>query len=456
MERGRYSRRNQGVVVDLLVIFSLLISFGFPGQFTEIYGDSIKTLLEYVAFIVEIALLVFCSANKWQDIELLRLERKYLPIYLYVAVNALTSLLVSFDRRQELITVIRWAVTMQFVLWMVDYFSREKLLEIFCTTQAIFLMLTLYFMIRHPNLAYSSASTYENSLNGLFSTKNTCATQLCFGITMMVLLIRLRYQQHKRFGMWTALLLTQVVLLFMCDATGALFTQLFAFIPLFFLRRHKFSLGLLYITVNVVFLFAMLTLMPLFEEFLESIEKDATLTGRIPLWEQVISVMSTHNTLTGYGYCNFWRNDEAVKLIHMGFYRADVFMATMASGAHNVIMEAWLNSGLIGITVFFIALLMSFRDIDEMDDEYYAISACLIFFLMINGLTERCLGDNYDYRTVALFLAMGVGCSKRPSMYSGISWSEWFSRAQKEVRPHTRRAIPWHFHCPPQLEPLFS
>ena len=29
-------------------------------------------------------------------------------------------------------------------------------------------------------------------------------------------------------------------------------------------------------------------------------------------------------------------------------------------------------------------------------------------FLTFNGLTERCLGDNYDYRMVAVFLALSI------------------------------------------------
>jgi hypothetical protein len=48
-----------------------------------------------------------------------------------------------------------------------------------------------------------------------------------------------------------------------------------------------------------------------------------------------------------------------------------------------------------------------------MEGSAYLFSLVLMVFLMVNGLTERCLGSNYDYKTLALFLAMAMGCNKR-------------------------------------------
>ena len=68
---------------------------------------------------------------------------------------------------------------------------------------------------------------------------------------------------------------------------------------------------------------------------------------------------------------------------------------------------------LTSLVTFFFALLRSFRRIEEMDDDAYLFCLVVMVFLMINGLTERCLGSNYDYKTLALFLALAMGCNKR-------------------------------------------
>ena len=150
-------------------------------------------------------------------------------------------------------------------------------------------------------------------------------------------------------------------------------------------------------------------MMPAFEWFFEAIGKDATLTGRIPLWNQIIVVMLAHNTFTGFGYGMFWRDPKAVALIHAGFDE-NTFLGTMTTGAHNMLLEFWLNSGLIGITAFFAALLYSMRSIQTIAHEKYIFFSMIMGYLMINGFTERCLGGNYDYKMLVLFLVMACCC----------------------------------------------
>ena len=114
----------------------------------------------------------------------------------------------------------------------------------------------------------------------------------------------------------------------------------------------RLPLGWAYIGGSITFLFAALTLMPHLEWFFRAIGKDATLTGRIPLWNRILVVMMNHHTFTGYGYGMFWRDSQAIALIHAGFHEHS-FLGTMTTGAHNMLLEFWLNSGLMGIAAFF-------------------------------------------------------------------------------------------------------
>ena len=55
-------------------------------------------------------------------------------------------------------------------------------------------------------------------------------------------------------------------------------------------------------------------------------------------------------------------------------------------------------------------LLYAFRDMESLREDQYRFCTGIMTFLTINGLTERCLGGNFDYRVVACFLAAAVGC----------------------------------------------
>ena len=77
-------KRETEVFFELAIIFSFLVSLGFPGNLTNVMGESMEKLLEYGAFFLELLLLMFSSSDSWQDIELIHLNRKYWAMYLYV------------------------------------------------------------------------------------------------------------------------------------------------------------------------------------------------------------------------------------------------------------------------------------------------------------------------------------------------------------------------------------
>lgn len=400
------------IYIELLVIFCILVSLGFPGQYSKIYGDKFNKICEYGAFGAEIMLLLVSRAKSWDDIELVSFKRKYIPMYLYVGTVTVISMLVTSYRSDEAITCLRWYVTLLFAIWLQEYFSLENLLRLIAIAQGAFVVLTVFFIVRYPSYGYDPE--VPGAICGMVGTKNGCAIECVFGILVTTMVIQIERQRRRPLIRWLTLVVFQFVLLLMSDATGALFTLAIAMIPALLHRDYRMPIGLMYITVNVVFLFAMLTFMPLFEGFFEAIGKDATLTGRIPLWRQIIEVMSSHKTMTGYGYGMFWRDSIAVNMIQTGFNRRhNNFMANIASGAHNVLLEMWLNIGLLGIAAYFLSLLRSFHRVEEMEDSAYVFSCVMMVFLMINGLTERCLASNYDYKTLALFLALAMGCNQR-------------------------------------------
>ena len=102
--------------------------------------------------------------------------------------------------------------------------------------------------------------------------------------------------------------------------------------------------------------------------------------------------------------------EQAVALLHTAF-RSNSFMGTMTTGAHNVLLEYWLNVGLFGLASYFIALLASFRQMRKLERQNYIFCAAYMLWFMVMGWTERSM-STYEYQMVFLFLAMGVGSNK--------------------------------------------
>jgi len=256
------------IFFELAIIYCMLVSLGFPGNLTNVVGESMEKILEYGAFALELVLIMFSSSGAWQDIELLRLDKKYWVMYLFVFSCFGISMLVSYDKKAQFITCARLVVTMMFVIWLQERYSLFEILQMVCIAQGAFVLITIFFIIVFPGYGFSDEEGQAHALVGLYQTKNACGTELDFGIVMTVLLLHEKRKLNKRELKWWLLLIVQIVLLLMCRATGAIITVAFAVLSIYLFKPVRVPLGLMYITVNIVFLFCMLALMPLFEDML--------------------------------------------------------------------------------------------------------------------------------------------------------------------------------------------
>lgn len=417
MTEVRKNQKQNDFRIELLVVFAILISLGFPGNFTRIYGNKLGTVMEYGAFFTEILAMLLSSGDSWLDVRIINLDKKYIMLYLFIAAVFIESMMVTRYPTEEVVSCTRLCVTAFFAIWLQEQFEFMHMLELIGMGQVLYVLSNIVFMVRYPWLAYASGSTFTHALQGLCSAKNTLASELSFGILVVAFIVKKKIEKKEDFKGWMVFLGIQIILIVMCQATGAILCTLLALVPLFLPKNIRLPLGWGYIAGNIVFLFGTLVLMPYFEWFFEAIGKDATLTGRIPLWNRIIEVMMGHRTLTGYGYAMFWRDPKAYRLIQQGFHKWSS-LSQITSGAHNTLLELWLNVGLIGIACFFLMVLYAMRDIKEVVEAKYYFSSMVLVYFLITGLTERCFGGTYDYKMLIIFLILAI-CSNRP--VKGIS-----------------------------------
>lgn len=413
--------------VDLIVIFIFLNSLGFPGNYTRLLGERFGTLVEYAAFLLMIGAMLMTSADRVADILIIDLRKKYWSVYLLAAVLFVSSMLVSVSVRLQIITCIRVTVTIFFALWLCNQFSLQAVLERVYYAQILFIALTLIFVAFFPGYVYRESAAYADDFVGIYSAKNGAGTELAFGILVQLVLLRIYALRQKAPSLlFIAVLSLQLILLVLTHNVSAMLCLFVCALYLLFFQKRSVSLrrlplGFLYIAGSVGFLAAYMTILPLFAPLFELFGKDATLTGRVPLWEAALSLIMQTHTVAGFGYAMFWRDLRAVDLLHSAF-EAQSFMAKQMSGAHNVLIEMLLNSGFLGVGAFFVAMIVSMKNIRQLEEKRYLWCSAFILFFMIYGFTERAF-STYEFMTMFLFFTLGTACCREDEAPAKITVS---------------------------------
>lgn len=402
---------------EIVIVFIFLGSIGFPGTYRQIFGGFIETLYEYLSFLMQIVIMLTSSGETVMDVKLLDMKPKYRAIYQFMIFTFAESMLVTDVPKAQVVTSLRLSVTILFAIWLVEHFTLNRILKLFSYAQVLLDLAIVGIIVLRPGIAFQSGDTYSHALRGVYEAKNALASELAFGLIVMFLHIVSEAEEEKNLSpFWLAAIAFQGILLLMAKATGALLISML--IPMYFLifrklRDLRLPLGWLYVAGSVGFLVFAFTILPLFAPLLESMGKDATLTGRTELWNGIYKFMQQHNMLTGYGYGQFWMNKSNVKKLHL-MYNHKSYFSRMSTGAHNQIMELWLNIGLFGIASYFLAIVGSMRYAKNMKlNEYMQVSS-LFFYLMLCGLTERIFENAYAYRVVMFFILLAVACNHIP------------------------------------------
>lgn len=415
MNRKNEKNEAWATVQMFAIVFIILNSLGFPGKYEQFFGSISSTLCEYGSFLMQIVLMLTADSKNVMEYRIIDFKKKYTCLYLIPIVFLVESMLVSKYPQEQIITCVRFLVTVLFAIWLAERYTSEELLRLIVYAQAVFVCAVLGFIVLAPNSAFVHEVS-DHDFVGILLTKNNAAAELSIGILLQFSLFKIMRQNKKKISRGFILLLVlQMLMIFLCNATGALFCIALPMLYLWWMDRGekeqvRLPLGVIYIVGSVGFLIAALSILPLFSSFFEAIGKDVTLTGRVPLWRQIVKVMSEHQTFTGYGYGMFWRDRSAIALIHSAFSRYS-FMGSMTTGSHNVILELWLNVGLLGLGIFFIGLLVSMNHIRRLQNDAYIFCASYVLWFTMFGFTERAFSP-YQYHTLFLFIVMAVACNK--------------------------------------------
>lgn len=115
------------------------------------------------------------------------------------------------------------------------------------------------------------------------------------------------------------------------------------------------------------------------EDIAQLLNRDLTLTGRLPLWQALLPI-GWKQALTGYGFGAFWTDPSRMMDVDIALMRLRFWWAVQA---HNGYIDVWLELGIVGVCM---------------------VSALLIFIVQYSTLCIRTNQVNNKYFIHFLFL----------------------------------------------------
>lgn len=132
-------------------------------------------------------------------------------------------------------------------------------------------------------------------------------------------------------------------------------------------------------------------------------EQAGTLTGRVPLWEELLALAS-HRPITGYGYEGFWTPDLIAAIMKSQNWSIQ--------SAHNAYLDTVLELGVVGLllSVGFLgsAALSILAAYDATREPGYAFAMGVLVFGAVNSLLESLFTDVRFPPVVALVCLFGA------------------------------------------------
>jgi len=146
------------------------------------------------------------------------------------------------------------------------------------------------------------------------------------------------------------------------------------------MQRNYRRIGTLVVTLLVLG-FVLEYAFDLWQVVLASLGRDATLTGRTEVWQQVLSIGT--DPLFGTGYDSFWLGERVEKFWAMYWWQPNQ--------AHNGYLETYLNLGWIGLLLLFGIIFSTYRKIATrmtQQTPYQVLRISLYVIALLSNLTE--------------------------------------------------------------------
>jgi len=278
----------------------------------------------------------------------------------YVAalvVVATASILWSQDPMASMQKVGYLLVTTGFGLYLIERFSPRQLMQVVMITGAIAIIGSLFLAVALPQYGIFIGRADESSgWQGIYSHKNTLGLMTMYFLAPALFLpvngTREKFWRFFYIG-------SSIFLVAMSRSRGAwiMTASLLAFALIITVgnRLKPGERAAAYWALAVVLVVTAATVWALLPVILGALHKDMTLTGRTTIWSVLLTSFAKRPWL-GYGYSAFWvgtKGESANAIYALHWPRLGY--------AENGVLELALELGAVGVGLFFLAYLQSYR-----------------------------------------------------------------------------------------------
>ncbi|BAZ45770.1 O-antigen polymerase [Chondrocystis sp. NIES-4102] len=161
------------------------------------------------------------------------------------------------------------------------------------------------------------------------------------------------------------------------------------FIPAIFRKLNFLQANLLFTLIMSFFGMLSVWVLGNLNSTFSLLDKDLTLTGRVPLWNLLIESRILPKLWLGYGYSGFWQPWQGANSPSAIITR---LIGEWAVHAHNGFLDIILNLGLIGFSLFVLCLItnigQSIKLILENRTKEIVLPLVILTFILVSNLSQ--------------------------------------------------------------------
>lgn len=319
-----------------------LASTGF-GSIAGAKGANTALVL-IVVFLCVLALIMT------KALSILHFSRKN-ALFVTLALYAVSSSLWSQIPEQSLQFGIYMVLDVLLVYYIYIKFKPSGIIRLFYGLGWIVVASSVIFSVALPQYGVDHRASTSGSWQGIFVFKNTCAIMATF-LLSAAFYVPVQTPRDKTFRAAFVILT-----LFLIAMTGARTGWIVLIALLIYVVLTKvlsyFSAGdqpAVFLLITIGVLITLVVGVIYSGQILLLLGKDATLTGRTGIWQLVIT-SAMKRPLLGYGYRAFWNG------LHGESVNISLAEQWTVPGAHNGLLESWLDIGLIGLSFVLITFV---------------------------------------------------------------------------------------------------
>lgn len=274
-----------------------------------------------------------------------------MPLLVGLLLVTAASVTWTIDQGLTFRRVIAIGMTSLFGVYFASRYSWKELLRIVAAVTFVLGLMSVFVSLTMPEFGRDFV-THGGAWRGMWGEKNTMGAHMARG-TFIFGFLAIVDGRYRRF--WIVGLVLCLALVLLSTSKTSLLGTVLGFgvlgIAAWMKRGPLQTISLTWIGVTMGgAIILVLVLDP--AAFLNLLGRDATLTGRTDIWEQLTYAIR-QNFWLGYGYGSFWSE---------GSYAAYIVREVLqwpAPTAHNGWLEIWLGVGLIGLVMFLVNFLFT-------------------------------------------------------------------------------------------------